>query len=67
MVLSDKHTGQVLGGGIVGRSAGDLISVLALAIEMRCDIEDIELTIFLIQPWKPSAKLQRCCLEPQQI
>jgi dihydrolipoamide dehydrogenase len=35
----------VLGAGIVGISAGDLISELCLAIEMGCESEDISLTI----------------------
>ena len=37
--------GQVIGGGIVGVNAGELISEIALAIEMGCDAEDIALTI----------------------
>ena len=37
--------GQVIGGGIVGVNAGELISEVALAIEMGCDAEDIALTI----------------------
>lgn len=36
---------QIIGCGIVGVSAGDLISEAALAIEMGCDAEDIALTI----------------------
>jgi dihydrolipoamide dehydrogenase len=38
-------TKRILGGGIVGISAGDLIAEVALAIEMDCDVEDIALTI----------------------
>ncbi|MGD9603649.1 MAG: dihydrolipoyl dehydrogenase [Gammaproteobacteria bacterium] len=37
--------GRVIGAGIVGPSAGDLIAEAALAIEMSCDAEDIGLTI----------------------
>ena len=37
--------GTVIGGGIVGVNAGDLIAEVALAIEMGCDAEDIALTI----------------------
>lgn len=44
-ILFRKSDQLVLGGGIVGRSAGDLIAELALAIEMGCYIEDISLTI----------------------
>ena len=36
---------RVIGAGIVGINAGELISELALAIEMGCDVEDIALTI----------------------
>jgi dihydrolipoamide dehydrogenase len=35
----------VVGGGIVGPNAGELISEVTLAIEMGCDAEDISLTI----------------------
>lgn len=38
-------TKRVLGGGIVGINAGELIAELTLAIEMCCDVEDIALTI----------------------
>ena len=38
-------TKRILGAGIVGLNAGDLISEAALAIEMSCDVEDIALTI----------------------
>ena len=41
----DKKTNRIIGAGIVGPGAGDLISEAALAIEMGCDIEDIALTI----------------------
>jgi len=44
-VLINKKSHQVIGVGIVGTNAGDLISEAALAIEMGCDIEDIALTI----------------------
>ena len=36
---------RILGAGIVGVNAGDLIAETALAIEMCCDVEDIALTI----------------------
>jgi dihydrolipoamide dehydrogenase len=35
----------VIGAGIVGPNAGDLIAEVALAIEMGCDAADIGLTI----------------------
>ena len=44
-VLFDEGTGQVIGCGIVGPSAGDLIAETALAIEMGADAADIGLTI----------------------
>jgi dihydrolipoamide dehydrogenase len=44
-VLFDKKTNQIIGAGIVGPHAGDLIAEVALAIEMGCDAEDIALTI----------------------
>jgi dihydrolipoamide dehydrogenase len=44
-LLFDKETGRVIGGGIVGPNAGDLISEVALAIEMGAEAEDIGLTI----------------------
>jgi dihydrolipoamide dehydrogenase len=44
-LLFDPATNRVIGGGIVGPSAGDLISEVALAIEMGCDAADIGLTI----------------------
>jgi dihydrolipoamide dehydrogenase len=44
-VLFDPETHRVLGGGIVGVNAGDMISELGLAIEMCCEAEDIALTI----------------------
>jgi dihydrolipoamide dehydrogenase len=44
-VVFDKDTEQLLGVGITGVHAGDLISEAALAIEMGCDAEDIALTI----------------------
>lgn len=44
-LLFDKQTKQIIGAGIVGPNAGDLIAEAALAIEMGCDAEDIGLTI----------------------
>jgi dihydrolipoamide dehydrogenase len=44
-LLFDPETHRVVGGGIVGPHAGDLISEIALAIEMGCDAADIGLTI----------------------
>ena len=44
-LLFDTADGRVIGAGIVGTSAGDLIAEATLAIEMSCDAEDIGLTI----------------------
>ncbi|UEM24296.1 dihydrolipoyl dehydrogenase (plasmid) [Skermanella mucosa] len=44
-ILFDEATDRILGCGIVGPSAGDLIAEAALAIEMGADAEDIGLTI----------------------
>ncbi len=43
--LWDEESGQLIGCGIVGPNAGDLIAEAALAIEMGCDAEDVGLTI----------------------
>jgi dihydrolipoamide dehydrogenase len=44
-LLFDETTGRVIGCGIVGPSAGDLIAEAALAIEMGADAADIGLTV----------------------
>jgi len=44
-LLFDETTGRIVGGGIVGTNAGDLISEVALAIEMGADSADIGKTI----------------------
>ncbi|HEX6995380.1 MAG TPA: dihydrolipoyl dehydrogenase [Gammaproteobacteria bacterium] len=44
-LLFDAETKGLIGAGIVGPNAGDLISEAALAIEMGCDAEDIGLTV----------------------
>ena len=44
-LLFDAVTHRILGGGIVGTHAGDLISEVALAIEMGADMVDIGKTI----------------------
>src|SRR5262245_14551725 len=44
-VLFDEATGRIIGCGIVGPSARDLISEAVLAIEMGADAADIGLTI----------------------
>ncbi|MGI9311753.1 MAG: dihydrolipoyl dehydrogenase [bacterium] len=44
-LLFDRATDRVIGAGITGANAGDLIAEAALAIEMNADAEDIALTI----------------------
>lgn len=44
-LLFNPKDGRVIGAGIVGPNAGDLIAEAALAIEMGCDADDISLTI----------------------
>ena len=44
-LLFDPDSHRLLGGGIVGTGAGDLISELALAVEMGADATDIGKTI----------------------
>jgi len=44
-LLFDPQTHRVIGGGIVGTNAGDLISEVMLAIEMGADAADIGMTI----------------------
>jgi dihydrolipoamide dehydrogenase len=44
-LLFDPATQRVVGGGIVGPAAGELIAEVALAIEMGADAHDIGLTV----------------------
>lgn len=44
-LLFDTATHRVIGGGIVGTHAGDLISEICLAVEMGCEPSDIGKTI----------------------
>jgi dihydrolipoamide dehydrogenase len=44
-LLFEPETRRLLGAGIVGTNAGELISELALAIENGCDAADIGLTV----------------------
>jgi len=44
-ILCDKETGRILGAGMVGPNAGELIAEAVLALEMGADAEDISLTI----------------------
>jgi dihydrolipoamide dehydrogenase len=44
-LLFDEHTHRVIGAGIVGPSAGDLITEVGLAIEMGCEAPTSGLTV----------------------
>ena len=44
-ILADKETGRILGAGIVGSNAGELLAEAVLALEMGADMQDISLTI----------------------
>lgn len=44
-LIIDEASNRIIGAGIVGTNAGELIAECALAIEMGCDVEDVALTI----------------------
>ena len=44
-VLYDPQTRRILGSGIVGSNAGELIAETVLALEMGADMEDLALAI----------------------
>ncbi len=44
-VIFEKESGRIIGAGVVGPHAGDLIAEATLAIEMGADAQDIGLTI----------------------
>ena len=44
-VLFDKDTGRIIGAGICGANAGELIHEAVLALEMGADAEDISKTV----------------------
>lgn len=44
-LIFDADSGLIIGGAIVGPSAGDMIGEICLAIEMGCDADDIGRTI----------------------
>lgn len=56
-VVSDKKTGLLLGVGIVGARASDLIAEAALAIEMGAQTEDLALTVHA-HPTFPEALME---------
>lgn len=44
-LIFDETTHRIIGAGIVGPNAGELIAETTLAIEMGCDVNDLALTI----------------------
>ena len=44
-VICEKESGRLLGVGMVGTNAGELIAEAVLALEMGSDAQDIGLTI----------------------
>ncbi len=44
-IIFDKESNIVMGAGIVGPNASELISQMALSIEMGCEAQDLSLTI----------------------
>ncbi len=44
-LLFDPSSGRIVGGGIVGTNAGELIAEIVLAVEMNADAADIALSI----------------------
>lgn len=44
-LICEKGTGRILGAGVVGTNAGELIAEAVLALEMGADAEDVGLTI----------------------
>ena len=60
-ILVDPKTKMILGAGVVGANAGELITQMALAIEMQTHVEDLALTIHphptLSETWAFSAEV----------
>ena len=44
-ILCEKETGRILGAGMVGPNAGELIAEAVLALEMGADVDDVSLTV----------------------
>jgi dihydrolipoamide dehydrogenase len=44
-LLFDPETKRMLGAGIVGTNAGELVAEVGLAVEMGADVEDVALTV----------------------
>ncbi|MFN8770489.1 MAG: dihydrolipoyl dehydrogenase [Neisseriaceae bacterium] len=44
-IITDKKNNKIIGAGIVGVNAGELLAEAVLAMEMDCDIHDVALTV----------------------
>ncbi|MBY0380243.1 MAG: dihydrolipoyl dehydrogenase, partial [Burkholderiales bacterium] len=44
-IITDKKTHKIIGAGIVGINAGELLAEAVLALELDCDIHDVALTV----------------------
>jgi dihydrolipoamide dehydrogenase len=44
-ILADKETARILGAGMVGPKAGELIAEAVLALEMGADVDDLSLSV----------------------
>lgn len=44
-LIFNKQNNKIIGGSVIGSSAGELLGEISLAIEMGCDAQDIALTI----------------------
>ncbi|VAX76439.1 dihydrolipoyl dehydrogenase [Buchnera aphidicola] len=44
-LIVDTNSNRIIGGVIVGKHAGEMLSQISLSIEMGCDIDDLALTI----------------------
>ncbi len=60
-VIAEKGTGRILGAGIVGPHASDVIAEMALAIEMGATLEDLAVTIHphptISEAWMEAAEV----------
>ncbi len=60
-VIAERETGRILGAGIVGPHASDVIAEMALAIEMGATLEDLAVTIHphptISEAWMEAAEV----------
>ncbi len=60
-VIAERGTGRILGAGIVGPHASDVIAEMALAIEMGATLEDLAVTIHphptISEAWMEAAEV----------